>query len=212
MKTKYSYPFPAHYVTTDIVVFTFKAARLHVLLVERGGEPYKGKWALPGGFLRPDEELDDCARRELLEETALEQFFLDPFATVGTVGRDPRGRVITVAYLAFVRWAPGVRGGTDARIAGWYPMDRLPVLAFDHGDLIKSARLRMEQMLNERPMLLLKFLPAEFSIADMEALQRAVLAKTPGRREFYRDASKLSLKKPVQIGQIRMPGRRKTEG
>src|SRR5689334_8925913 len=99
MTGPYTYPFPAHYITTDVVAFTFREACLHVLLVERGQAPHKGKWALPGGFLRPDEELEDCARRELAEETALQHFFLEQFTTVGTLGRDPRGRVVTVGYI-----------------------------------------------------------------------------------------------------------------
>src|SRR5688572_7432511 len=122
MKKQHRYPFPAHYVTADIVVFTFKAPRLHVLLVERGNEPFKGKWALPGGFLKPDEELETCARRELAEETSLQTFFLEQFATLGTVGRDPRGRVVTVAWLGLARWQPDVKGGTDTSDARWFPV------------------------------------------------------------------------------------------
>lgn len=193
MPKSYTYPFPAHYVTTDIVVFTFKDARLQLLLVERGQEPFKGRWALPGGFLRPEEELDACARRELAEETSLTEFLLEPFQTVGTVGRDPRGRVITVGYLALVAWAQEIRAGTDARTVAWHPADRLPRLAFDHGDLIKAARTRMEQMLGERPLLLLKFLPQEFSIEDMQTLQDAVLGKTAERRAFYRRSTDLQI-------------------
>lgn len=204
----HTYPYPAHYVTTDIVVFTFKDAALHVLLIQRGEAPYKGKWALPGGFLKPDEEIDACARRELQEETALEHFLLEPFATVGTVGRDPRGRVITVAHLALVCWGPEVRAGSDARDAAWFPLDELPKLAFDHGDLLRLARTRLEQMLKDRPMLLLQFLPEEFSVQDMQALHAAVL-NSPDRHAFYRKARSLNLKDSPKIGRITIPARRK---
>jgi 8-oxo-dGTP diphosphatase len=197
MKKQHCYPFPAHYVTADIVVFTFKAPRLHVLLVERGNEPFKGKWALPGGFLKPDEELEACARRELAEETSLTTFFLEQFAALGTIGRDPRGRVVTVAWLGLARWHPDVKGGTDTSDARWFPVDRLPPLAFDHDELIRLARLRMEQMVAERSLLLLQFLPEEFSIEDMEALQQAVLAKPLARRD-----PAAGPRPKVQIGKI----------
>jgi 8-oxo-dGTP diphosphatase len=197
----YTYPYPAHYVTTDIVVFSFKDAQLQVLLVERGNPPFKGAWALPGGFLRPDEELDACARRELAEETSLAEFFLEPFTTVGTVGRDPRGRVITVGYLALMRWAADIKAGSDAHAIAWHPADHLPEVAFDHEDLIKAARVRMEQMLGARPMLLLKFLPEEFSVEEMQRLQDAVIGK--GRRALYRRATDL------KIGQMTVEPRKR---
>lgn len=182
MSGRHSYPYPAHYVTTDIAVFTYRDGRLHLLLVERGGEPYQGMWALPGGFLKPEEELDACARRELAEETALREFFLEPFTTVGTVGRDPRGRVITVAYLALVRWGAQVRGGTDARDARWFALDQLPELAFDHEAIVAAAHARLAQMLADKPMLFLRFLPDEFTIEQMQAVHAAVLAPARPRR------------------------------
>lgn len=194
MSGHYTYPYPAHYVTTDIVVFTYRDSRLQALLVERGNEPFRGRWALPGGFLRPDEELDACARRELAEETALEQFLLEPFTTVGTVGRDPRGRVITVGYLALVRWATGVRGGSDARDARWFAADKLPELAFDHDGIVEAAHAHLQRMLAERPMLFLRFLPEEFSVDEMRAVHAAVLAPLRARRKLAR-----SLAGPAQV-------------
>lgn len=186
MSSSYSYPYPAHYVTTDIATFTFRDGHLHVLLVERGNEPHKGKWALPGGFLKPEEELDACARRELAEETSVRPFFLEPYTTVGTIGRDPRGRVVTVAYVGLLRWQDDIRGGTDASDARWHRADALPPLAFDHGELIKAARRHLERMLAERPMLFLQFLPEEFTIEDLQAVHTAVLGHTPERAKFYR--------------------------
>lgn len=204
-KRGYTYPYPAHYVTTDIVVFTFREQRLQALLIRRGEAPHKGQWALPGGFLRPDEEIEDCARRELAEETSLAEFFLEPFATVGTIGRDPRGRVITVAHLALVRWEPKVRGGTDAADARWFGVDALPPLAFDHDGIIRAARAKMEQMLQDSPLLLLKFLPEEFSVEDMQALHAAVLAPSRARRAFYRKERPA----PPIIGRIALPPRKR---
>lgn len=183
----YTYPYPAHYVTTDVVAFTFKDGMLQVLLVRRAQDPYKSQWALPGGFLRPDEEIEDCARRELAEETSLQYFFVDQVAAIGTLGRDPRGRVITVAHLALVRWQDDVvRAGTDAADAAWFPIDGLPALAFDHGDIIKKSRARLEQDMRDQPLLMLKFLPEEFTTAQMQSLEKAVLGMTPERRSFYR--------------------------
>lgn len=139
---RYDYPHPA--VTTDIVVFTRGDAGPKVLLIRRASPPFEGCWALPGGFVQPDETLDEGARRELQEETGLAGVQLKQLYAFGDPGRDPRERVITVAYYALVssdRIEP--QAGTDADDAGWFGIDNLPALAFDHDRIIAMAQERL---------------------------------------------------------------------
>lgn len=136
MSFTYKYPRPA--VTADCVVITEeKDAR--VLLIQRGGEPFKGCWAFPGGFLNMDETTEQCAIRELEEETGLKVENAHQIGTYSKVDRDPRGRVITVAYLIIVNEAMPVTGQDDAAKAQWWPLNDLPQLAFDHDEIIKDA-------------------------------------------------------------------------
>src|ERR1043165_750364 len=129
----YTYQYPRAALTVDCVVFGFDDQELKVLLIERGLEPFKGKWALPGGFVRVDETLDDAARRELEEETGLKDVFLEQLYTFGAVDRDPRERVVSVAYYALVKPADHITAAsTDAAEARWFPVSEVPSLAFDH--------------------------------------------------------------------------------
>ena len=134
----YAYDYPRAAVTTDCVIFGFDGAQMQVLLIERGVEPYKGHWALPGGFLRMDESVEECAFRELREETSIEPEMLEQFGVFSAVDRDPRGRVITIAFYALVR-KEAVKGGDDAIDARWFGIDSLPPLAFDHNDILQEA-------------------------------------------------------------------------
>src|SRR5580765_7968237 len=122
MKNTFCYQYPRPALTVDCVVFGFNEAALKVLLVERGLEPFKGKWALPGGFVRVEETLDNAARRELAEETGLRDVFLEQLYTVGAVDRDPRERVVSVAYYALVKLSDhDAKAATDAAEAKWFP-------------------------------------------------------------------------------------------
>ena len=136
----YSYRYPRPALTADCVIIgTGNDGGHHVLLIRRGNEPYKGMWALPGGFMNMDETLEQCARRELKEETGLDTTV--PFEEIGsfsTVDRDPRGRTVTVAYLAVVPMSE-VTGGDDAAAAQWFLLDALPPLAFDHEEIMHRA-------------------------------------------------------------------------
>src|SRR5687768_16100271 len=123
----YSYKYPRAALTVDCVVFGFDEGELKVLLIERALEPFKGKWALPGGFVRVDETVDDAARRELAEETGLKDVFLEQLYTFGAVNRDPRERVVSVAYFALVKLAAhDTKAATDAAEARWFPISKVP--------------------------------------------------------------------------------------
>ena len=134
----YTYKYPRPAVTADCVIFT-KEAEPKVLLIERGADPYKGCWAFPGGFLNMDETTEQCAVRELEEETGLKIQELQQIGAYSKVDRDPRGRTITVAYLAVIDSPCEVIGQDDAAKAQWFPLDALPKLAFDHDDIMRDA-------------------------------------------------------------------------
>lgn len=146
VKGVYTYDYPRPAVTADCVVFANDAKEgLSVLLVERGREPYKGCWAFPGGFLQMDETAEECALRELKEETGFDAVveLLEQLGCFSDVDRDPRGRVITIAYYALVKRG-AVKGGDDARRARWFRIDEIPALAFDHGRILHAALERLK--------------------------------------------------------------------
>ena len=136
MSYTYKYPRPA--VTADCIVMTNEEVPL-VLLIERGDEPFKGHWAFPGGFLNMDETTEQCALRELEEETGLKLVNVQQIGAYSKVDRDPRGRTISVAYLAVVDQPFEVSGQDDAAKAQWFPVDALPPLAFDHAEIMADA-------------------------------------------------------------------------
>lgn len=133
---QYKYPHPS--VTTDNVIFGFDGQTVKVLLIERGGEPYKGYWAFPGGFLEMDESAEEGARRELMEETGLTARVVRQFHAFSAPDRDPRERVLTIAFYSLVRMSE-VKGMDDARRAEWFPLTEMPRLAFDHGEMLLVA-------------------------------------------------------------------------
>ena len=137
MSYTYEYPRPA--VTADCVVIT-KENEPQVLLIQRGNEPFKGCWAFPGGFMNMDETTEQCAVRELEEETGLKVTEIKQIGAYSKVDRDPRGRTITVAYLAIIDKVENVKGLDDAAKAQWFPLSDLPKLAFDHEKIMKDAK------------------------------------------------------------------------
>jgi 8-oxo-dGTP diphosphatase len=169
--------FPAFAVTVDVVVLTVLDDQLQVLLVRRGEEPFRGRWALPGGFKRPDETLDAAAARELREETGFGTDRLVQFGAYGDPDRDPRLNVVTVGYLAVVPTVAGLAAGTDATDAALHPVldvrrGHVP-LAFDHARIVADARARVGMEL-ERSDLVRAFLPDEFTIPDLVRTYEAV--------------------------------------
>ena len=179
---QYKYEHPA--VTTDCVIFTYEDWKLKVLLVKRGGEPYKGEWALPGGFLRSNETAKEGALRELWEETALEASAIGELGVFSKPDRDPRERVITIAFYALVKPSE-VHGGDDADEAAWFPIDDLPQLAFDHADIIHSALERLKRDIHFEP-IGFDLLDEEFTIPDLQRLYEIILGVKFDRRNFQR--------------------------
>lgn len=143
MAFTYDYPRPA--VTADCVVIA-KENEPKVLLIRRGNEPFKGCWAFPGGFMNMDETAEQCAVRELEEETGLKVTEIKQIGAYSKVDRDPRGRTVTVAYLVVIDKAEAVKGGDDAAKAQWFPISGLPKLAFDHEEIMKDARRLFESL------------------------------------------------------------------
>ena len=146
-KGKYVYDWPRPMVSVDAVVFAFFGSRARLLLVNRGKEPFKDKWALPGGFIEIDEELEDAVARELAEETGLTGVPLEQMYTFGACGRDPRGRQITVAFMGIAGAGKNkIKAGDDAAKARWFDIENLPKnMAFDHSEVAKFAIARLKK-------------------------------------------------------------------
>lgn len=188
---KYCYKYPHPSVTTDCVIFGFDGSKLKVLLVERGVEPFKGRWAFPGGFLMMDESAEVGALRELKEETGLEGAYIRQFHTFSDPNRDPRERVITIAYYALVRMQD-VEGGDDAADARWFPLDDVPQLAFDHHRILRKAEQTLRQQIHFEP-IGFELLPEKFTIKELQNLYEAILDVRFDRRNFYNKMMRLEM-------------------
>ena len=180
----YQYKYEHMAVTTDCAIFTYEDWQLKVLLVRRGGEPYKGQWAFPGGFLKMDETAEQGARRELREETGLVPSAIGQLGVFSDVDRDPRERVITIAWYALVKPSEVV-GGDDADEAAWFPVDNLPPLAFDHRKIFEAAMERLRRDIHFQPVGF-DLLDDEFTIPDLQRLYEAILGVKFDRRNFQR--------------------------
>ena len=179
---KYCYKYPHPAVTTDCVIFGFDGSELQVLLIERGIEPFKGKWAFPGGFLNMDETAGEGAMRELKEETGLENAYIEQFNTYSEPGRDPRERVITIAHYALVR-IQEVKGGDDAAKAQWFPIDEVPQLAFDHDKILRDAMRKLRERIHFEP-IGFELLPEKFTMRELQILYESILGDKFDRRNF----------------------------
>lgn len=179
---KYCYKYPHPAVTTDCVIFGFDGSELQVLLIERGIEPFKGKWAFPGGFLNMDETAGEGAMRELKEETGLENAYIEQFNTYSEPGRDPRERVITIAHYALVR-IQEVKGGDDAAKAQWFPIDEVPQLAFDHDKILRDAMRKLRERIHFEP-IGFELLPEKFTMRELQILYESILGVKFDRRNF----------------------------
>ena len=179
---KYCYKYPHPAVTTDCVIFGFDGSELQVLLIERGIEPFKGKWAFPGGFLKMDETAREGALRELKEETGLENAYIEQFNTYSDPWRDPRERGITIAHYALVR-IQEVKGGDDAAKAQWFPIDKVPQLAFDHDKILRDAMRKLRERIHFEP-IGFELLPEKFTMKELQILYESILGVKFDRRNF----------------------------
>ena len=181
MAYTYKYPHPA--VTTDCIIFGYDIREgLSVLLVQRGIDPYKGRWAFPGGFLKMDEDAPTGALRELQEETGLTEAFIEQLGAFSAVERDPRERVITIAFYALVRKSE-VKGGDDAADARWFPVTDVPPLAFDHDHILRLALDRLKERIHFQPVGF-ELLPDVFTMPQLQALYESILQTHFDRRNF----------------------------
>ncbi len=172
----YTYEYPRPLVTVDCVIFGLdESSRLKVLLIQRKNEPYKDLWALPGGFVEMDEPLEQAALRELEEETGVVDVFVEQLYTFGNPGRDPRGRVISVAYYALVNLEEHpVQAASDARHVRWYEVDELPRLAFDHEQILQVAIQRLRVKVRYQP-IGFELLPEKFTLTQLQQLYETIL-------------------------------------
>ena len=214
---QYEYPHPA--VTVDVVIFTIRDRQLKLLLVKRAGEPYRGKWALPGGFVQLEESLDAGASRELEEETGVSGVFLEQLYTFGKPGRDPRERVITVAYYALV---PSdklqIRAATDAEAVGWFGMDELPELAFDHAEIVAMAHQRLVAKLDYST-IAFQFMPERFTLSELQEVYEIILRQEMDKRNFRKwvlaleqieeteEERRGGIHRPARLYRVKHPGK-----
>jgi len=199
---QYEYPHPA--VTTDVVIFSIRDQQLKLLLIKRGGAPFKGKWALPGGFVELDESLEEGARRELEEETGLAGVFLEQLYTFGQPGRDPRERVITVAYYALIPSDQvSLCAATDAEAVGWFSMDELPGLAFDHQTIVDMAHERLAAKLDYST-LAFQFMASEFTLSDLQLVYEIILQESIDKRNFRKWV--LAMERIEETGEVKRDG------
>jgi 8-oxo-dGTP diphosphatase len=181
----YTYDYPRPSLAVDCVVFALDADEdLKVLLIQRDVEPFRGRWALPGGFVRMDEGLEEAARRELAEEAGVSDVFLEQLYTFGDVGRDPRGRVVSVAYYALVNMSEHtLRASTDARSAAWFAPADAPALAFDHARILDVALERLRGKVRYQP-IGFELLPEKFTLGQLQRLYEIVLDRPLDKRNF----------------------------
>jgi len=195
MPYTYNYPHPA--VTVDACLFTIQDDRLKIVLIRRAAEPYKDVWALPGGFIHLDENLETAVKRELEEATGITGFYLEQLGTFGQVDRDPRERVISVAYFAL---APAghvtLKADTDAIDAAWFDVNELPDLAFDHASIINKAIKRIQTKI-ETSNVAFEFLPPKFTISDVRQVHESVHGRPIDKRNFQKWLTGSNLIRPL---------------
>jgi len=180
----YTYEYPRPALTVDCVVFGLDEEDLKVLLIQRGLPPFEGQWALPGGFVRVEESLEDAARRELREETGIAKVFLEQLYTFGQPDRDPRERIVSVAYYALVKLSDHrIGAATDARNAAWFAVSDTPSLAFDHERILQTALTRLKGKVRYQP-IGFELLPEKFTLTQLQRLYETILERELDKRNF----------------------------
>ena len=183
-------------VAVDIVIFTIQSGVLKVLLVKRKIKPFVGQFAIPGGFIHDDENLDEAALRELREETGVTDVYLEQLYSFGEPDRDPRGRVIAISYFALVSADRTLKAGSDAAEASWWPVNELPQLGFDHAKILDYA---LERLRNKLAYTTVGFqlLPEKFTLVQLQEVYEAILGKKLDKRNFRRKMAMLKILKPL---------------
>ncbi len=196
----YTYEYPRPSLTVDCIIFGLdESSRLKVLLIQRAKEPFKNHWALPGGFVDENETLEAAALRELQEETGVSDVFIEQLFTFGTPGRDPRGRVVTVAYYALINLAEHKIGAdTDAQDVKWFPINELPPLAFDHAEILETAITRLRSKLRYQPVGF-ELLAEKFTLTQLQKLYETILDKALNKRNFRTKILKMDILKEENI-------------
>lgn len=195
MPYTYEYPHPA--VTVDVAVFTIERDELKVLLIQRDQYPFEGMWALPGGFIEIDESLRRAAWRELKEETGVHAAFLEQLGAFGHPDRDPRERIITVAYYSLIPVERlDIRADSDARDARLFSLRDLPELASDHAKIVSRAVARMRDKIDE-PAIALQLVPGQFTLTELQRVYELILDTTFDKRNFRKKIKALDLVEPT---------------
>lgn len=204
----YTYKYPRPALTVDCVVFGLdQQHRLKVMLIQRNISPFQGNWALPGGFVRIDESLEEAAIRELQEETGIEQLFLEQLYTFGAVDRDPRERIVTIAYYALVNLKEHVvKAASDAKDAAWFAIDALPPLAFDHTQILAMALNRLKNKVRYEP-IGFELLPQKFTLFQLQKLYEAILGQELDKRNFRKKILRMGLLHELDETQQDVPHR-----
>jgi 8-oxo-dGTP diphosphatase len=204
-RTTYEYPRPA--VTVDCVVFGVDEDALKILLIKRQLEPFRHSWALPGGFMRMDETAEQAAMRELHEETGVSNLYLEQLHTFSDVDRDPRTRVLTVAYYALAKLSDHrIRAATDAESVGWFPAEDTPALAFDHDKILSMALARLRGKVRYTP-IGFELLPRRFTLSQLQRLYELILLQTLDKRNFRKKISGTGLIVGTDQWEERVPHR-----
>ena len=172
----YTYPYPRPALTVDCVIFGLDSTKqLKVLLIERGMDPFSGSWAFPGGFVEMEEDLKTAALRELAEETGLRDIFIEQLYTFGAPGRDPRGRVVSVAYWGLIPLtAYPIRSASDAKQVQWFSIEQLPELAFDHQQIFDLALRRLRNKIRYQP-ILFELFTNPFTLSQLQGIYETIL-------------------------------------
>ena len=205
MPFTYEYPHPS--VTVDCIIFALQDDELKVLLIQRNGNPYKGCWALPGGFVEIDESIETAALRELNEETGVEKVFLEQLYTFGEPKRDPRERVISVAYYSLVKLGEhAIRAGSDALKACWFSTRKLPKLAFDHATILGIAIKRLQGKVVYAP-IIFELLPAKFKLPQLQKVYELILERPLDKRNFRKKILGAGIVTPLNEFDTTEPGR-----
>jgi 8-oxo-dGTP diphosphatase len=198
MGIEYHHKYPSPLLTVDCVVFGFDQEALKILLIQRAKPPFQGNWALPGGFVRIHETVDDAARRELAEEAGLKDVYLEQLYTFGALKRDPRERIVTVAYYALVKLSDfQAQAATDATEARWCLVDHTPALAFDHPEIVATALARLRAKLRYQP-IGFELLPPKFTLSQLQHLYEAVLGVELDKRNFRKKVLGFELLVPLK--------------